>query len=73
MLHKLLFDTDNIASIFTLGYIFERYILLYLHTGSMEDMDLPHPRSLSQWKHGLKGSNMSQEYEATTPNEFIQD
>ena len=38
----------------------------------MEDMDLPHPRSLSQSKHGIKGSNMSQEYEATTPNELIQ-
>ena len=38
----------------------------------MEDMDLPHPRSLSHSKHGIKGSNMSQEYAATTPNEFIQ-
>ena len=62
-----------LASSVTLEYIFERYILLYLHTGSMEDMDLPHPSPLSQSKHGIKGSNKSQEYEATTLNEFIQD
>ena len=37
----------------------------------MEDMDLPHPRSLSQSKHGMKGSNLSQQYATNTPNEFI--
>ena len=47
--------------------------MLYPHTGNMEDMDLPNPRSLSQPKHGMKGSNLTQEYATTTPNEFIQD
>ena len=38
----------------------------------MEDMDLPNPRwSLSQPKHGMKGSNLSQQYATNTPNEFI--
>ena len=45
--------------------------MLYPHTGNMEDMDLPNPRSLSQSKHGMKGSNINQQYETTTPNEFI--
>ena len=46
--------------------------MLYPRTGNMEDMDLPHPRwSLSQSKHGMKGSNINQQYETTTPNEFI--
>ena len=47
--------------------------LLHPHTGSMEDMDLPNPRSLSQPKHGMKGSNLSQEYATIIPNQFIQD
>ena len=47
--------------------------LLHPHTGSMEDMDLPNPGSLSQSKHGMKGSNLSHQYETTTPNEFIKD
>ena len=45
--------------------------MLYPHTGNMEDMDLPDPRSLSQSKHGMKGSNINQQYDSTTPNEFI--
>ena len=45
--------------------------MLYPRTGNMEDMDLPDLRSLSQSKHGMKGSNINQQYETTTPNEFI--
>ena len=38
----------------------------------MEGMDLPNPRwSLSQPKHGMKGSNLSEQYATTTPNEFV--
>ena len=38
----------------------------------MEGMDLPnHRRSLSQPKHGMKGSNLNQECATSTPNELI--
>ena len=46
--------------------------MLYPRKGNVEDMDLPNPRwSLSQSKHGMKGSNLSQQYATNTPNEFI--
>ena len=46
--------------------------MLYPRIGNMKGMDLPNPRwSLSQPKHGMKGSDLSQQYATNTPNEFI--
>ena len=46
--------------------------MLYPRTGNMEDMDLPNPGwSLSQSKHGMKGSNLNQECATSTPNELM--
>ena len=50
-------------------YVDAKHHVCYILT--LKDMDLPDLRSLSQSKHGMKGSNINQQYETTTPNEFI--